>query len=413
MSDEPMRVLVLTSSTGGGHDTRARALRDWAGREGSQPWKVQLHQALEATHALYRVGVGAYNVIQRTWPGFHHVYYNLLEFVSFCGGSAQAVLGPKPARAPGAPPTKADIGFMPGRDGFMDFVRSVRPRLIVSTHDHLNHGFFAAAKAALPEAPPVCATYCGELEGGYGFSKHWVNPAADLFIGAVEETTAQAHQLGMAPERAWTGGFLLDPAFWVPAEAAADEAYFRNELTLEPGVFTLLLSTGANSAQNHLALLEAILADGPLPAPLQVVALCGKNEAAQRTVQEWAARHLALRVRALPHVRNLAQLMRVSSAVVARPGTGTTSEAILTGLPLLFNTLGGIMPQEMITVKFCRGRGFGRVLKRPGDLGAAVRQWLAHPAELAAEKARVTAARPATRPTDILARLQALANKRS
>jgi processive 1,2-diacylglycerol beta-glucosyltransferase len=279
---------------------------------------------------------------------------------------------------------------------------------VVSTHDHLNHGFFAAAKAALPEAPPVCVTYCGELEGGYGFSKHWVNPAADLFIGAVDETTAQARQLGMAAERAWTGGFLLDPAFWAPIDAVADEAYLCQELKLEPGRFTLLLSTGANSAQNHLALLEAILAGGPLPGPLQVVALCGKNEAAQRTVTAWAAGHPELQVRALPHVRNLAQLMRVSSAVVARPGTGTTSEAILTGLPILFNTLGGIMPQEMITVKFCRGRGFGRVLRRPADLGGIVRHWLTHPAELAAEKARVIAALPATRPRDILTRMQAL-----
>ena len=30
MSERPLRVLVLTSSTGGGHDSRARALRAWA-----------------------------------------------------------------------------------------------------------------------------------------------------------------------------------------------------------------------------------------------------------------------------------------------------------------------------------------------------------------------------------------------
>jgi len=246
------------------------------------------------------------------------------------------------------------------------------------------------------------------LHGGYGFSRHWVNPAADLFIGAVEESCAEARRLKMPAERAWLGGFLLDPAFWSPPDAAADGKFVREELKLEPGHFTLLLSTGANSAQNHRALLEALLAGGALPAPVQVVALCGHDERTRAEMQTWAQQHPELPLRALPRVSNLAQLMRVTSVVVARPGTGTTSEAILSGVPILFNTLGGIMPQEMITVKFCREHGFGRVLKQPADLAAAVRNWLADPKSLAVERSRVLAARPSRSPSDILQRLRQL-----
>ena len=388
MSGEPWRVLVLTSSTGGGHDSRARALRTWAEHSNlNPPWEVELNQALEETHAIYRFGVGLYNTIQRTWPRLHHIYYNVLEFVSFAGGGNESVMG---------------------REVFMKKVRAARPDLVVSTHDHLNHGFFAAARDALPAAPPKCATYCTELHGGYGFSRHWVNPKADLFIGAVPEVCAFAHKLGMAPERTFLGGFLLHPAFWEPRDRVAEEKFVRDELNLEPGRFTLLLSTGANSAQNHLALLGALKAGGALPAPMQVVALCGHDARALAEVRGWAERNPKLPVRALPHVRHLAQLMRVTSAVVARPGTGTTTEAILSGVPVLFNTLGGIMPQEVITVKFCREHGFGRVLRQPADLAATVRGWLADPATLAAERNRVLAARPDRTPADILRRLQEL-----
>jgi processive 1,2-diacylglycerol beta-glucosyltransferase len=111
----------------------------------------------------------------------------------------------------------------------------------------------------------------------------------------------------------------------------------------------------------------------------------------------------------MPH---LAQLMRVTSAVVARPGTGTTTEAILSGVPILFNTLGGIMPQEIITVKFCREHGFGQVLRRPADFAATIRTWLADPAAHAAERARVLAARPDRTPADIIRRLGELAATR-
>lgn len=387
VSGRPLRVLVLSSSTGGGHDSRARALRAWVGRNSPETaWAIEQHQALEDSHVVYRFGVGVYNAIQRTWPRLHHVYYNILEAVSFCGGSGE--------------------GGVLGRAAFEEGVRQVRPDLVISTHDHLNHGFFAAARAALPEAPPKCATYCTELNGGYGFSRHWVNPKADLFIGAVPEVCAQAHKLGMAPERTFLGGFLLDPAFWSPRDMVAEENYVREELGLEPGRFTLLLATGANSAQNHHALLDALATGGPLP--IQIIALCGSDDRTIGELNVWAKRNPGLPLRALPKVPNLAQLMRVTSAVVARPGTGTTTEAILTGVPVLFNTFGGIMPQEMITVKFCREHGFGKVLRQPADLAATIRAWLANPADLAAERVRVLAARPDRTPADILRRLQEL-----
>lgn len=389
MNEKPLRVLVLTSSTGGGHDARARALRTWAAREAmNPPWEVELHQALEESHAIYRFGVGIYNTIQRYWPRLHHIYYNILEVGSFCSGPGE--------------------GGVMGRDLYVKKVREARPDLVVSTHDHLNHGFFAVAREALPDAPPKCATYCTELYGGYGFSHHWVNPKADLFIGAVPEVCEQAHRLGQRRERIFLGGFLLHPAFWEARDAAAEEKFMREEIGLEPGRFTLLLSTGANSAQNHLALLNALVAGGPLPAPAQVVALCGDNQRLIGDLNAWAKLHPELPVRPLPKLPHLAQLMRITSVVVARPGTGTTTEAILSGTPILFNTLGGIMPQEIITVKFCHAHGFGKVLTRPADFAATVRAWLADPAAHAAERARVLAARPDRTPADILRRLHEL-----
>ena len=234
MSERPLRVLVLTSSTGGGHDSRARALRAWAARNPtSRPWEVEQQQALEATHVIYKFGVGLYNTIQRVWPRLHHIYYNVLEAVSFCGGGGE--------------------GGVMGGQGFQEAVRQARPDLVVSTHDHLNHGFFAAARAAIPDAPPKCATYCTELSGGYGFSRHWVNPRADLFIGAVPEVCEQAQKLGMPAGRTFLGGFLLDPAFWEPRDLAAEEKFVREELELEPGRFTLLLAKRDTPGGEHLA----------------------------------------------------------------------------------------------------------------------------------------------------------------
>src|SRR5471032_2902479 len=189
-----MRVLVLTSSTGGGHNTRARAFAAWARRERDLGLEVVIHQALEQTHGLYRFGVGLYNWIQRTAPRLHHIYFNFLEVAGACKSPA----------------------WMLGVERFRAVLREHRSEVVLSVHGSLNHGFFAVARDTLREAPPRCVTYCGELFGGYGFSRHWVNPRADLFIGAVAETVAAARGHGMPEDRARIGGFLLDPAFYAP-----------------------------------------------------------------------------------------------------------------------------------------------------------------------------------------------------
>ncbi len=373
-----MRVLVLTSSTGGGHNTRARAFAAWAKREADLGLDVAIHQALEDTHGLYRFGVGLYNWIQSTAPRLHHIYFNFLEL----GGLLKS-----PAR-------------MVGAEKFRAVVREHRPGAVLSVHGSLNHGFFGLARETLRAAPPRCSTYCGELFGGYGFSRHWVNPRADLFIGAVEECAAEAQRLGMAAEQARLGGFLLDPAFYAPPLTETERrAVLRERHELDPDRFTLLLTTGAVGANNHLALLESLLRSRLRP---QVIAVCGRSTQVWQDVAAWGMAHPEIPLHAIEFTDRMAELLQCVSAVVARPGTGTTSEAMLCGCPIIFNGLGGVMPQEMITVKFARAHGFARVLRRARDLPALLEPLMAAPDTLATARAAMLAARPPGTPRGVL-----------
>jgi processive 1,2-diacylglycerol beta-glucosyltransferase len=378
------RVLVLTSSTGGGHDMRARAFANWSGEPGMPPLRVEVFQTLESGSGLYRFGVGLYNWIQRRAPRLHHLYFNFLE-VAELHRRAESLAG---------------------TEAFVEKLRTFRPHALLSTHAHLNHGYFALARSLMGPALRRL-TYCGELHGGYGFSRHWVNPRCEGFIGAVEETCAEAARLGMPPERNHLGGFLLKPRFWdAPAEPAERLAFVRDELGLDPARFILLLATGANSAHNHLQLLEALAA---APLRVQVVALCGRDSRAREAIRSWAGAHGNWPVAALPYFERMPLLLRSVSAVLARPGTGTTSEAILAGCPILFNGIGGIMPQERITVAFARRRGFGALVDRPGELPGVLRPLVEDPAKLRAQRLAMAAARPRAHPGAILRRVHGAA----
>jgi processive 1,2-diacylglycerol beta-glucosyltransferase len=373
-----VRVLILTSGTGGGHDMRARAFQEWAQLSPELNLETQLHRPLESSHWFYRFGVGLYNWIQRRAPVLHHFYFNFLEVAAPCR-SARALLGAA---------------------HFRDALETIRPDLLLSVHGSLNHGFFEYARTVLGSGRVRCVTYCGELYGGYGFSRNCVNPTADLFIGAVPETCAAAARWGMAPEKNKVGGFLLRPSFYEAApDATARRAHIVNEFQLNPDEFILLLSASSRGANNHVQFLSALQRRG---LNLQVVVLCGNSAEAHAQVSDWINKNPSGRVRIIPHDTNIAMLLRCVSAVVARPGTGSTSEGIMSECPLLLNCLGGVMPQEWITVKFCRKHGLARTIHRADELAAIVQEWTRNPAEPAAIRQRMHDVRPSSTLRDIL-----------
>ena len=373
-----MRLLILTSSTGGGHNMRARAFQEWAQAGNSSEHSVHIERPLEHSHEFYAFGVWLYNRIQRWAPFLHHIYYNFLEVVPI-------VRTGKPL----------------GAHRYRHVLEKLQPDVLVSVHDSLNHMFFEYAREVLGKEHVRCVTYCGELSDGYGFSRHWVNPAADLFIGAVPATCEAAVRRGMPRAKTRVGGFLLRRFFYEDelSNEAARTAFYRDVLQFEPDRFTLLVSASSRGAHNHVRFLEALK---QRRVDVQIVLLCGKFPVAAREVSAWAKANPQVRVRLLPHNTNVGQLMRSVSAIVARPGTGTTSEAITSRCPLLLNCLGGIMPQERITVEFCRQHGVAQLVRSPSELARIVADWKKRPELPAAIQRAMKAACPPPHPLDIV-----------
>jgi len=357
---------------------RARAFQEWAQASNDGERSVYIERPLEHSHEFYAFGVWLYNRIQRWAPILHHVYFNFLEIVPIVRTS-------KPL----------------GAHKYRQVLEKLQPDVLVSVHDSLNHVFFEYAREVLGRENVRCVTYCGELSDGYGFSRHWVNPAADLFIGAVPETCEAAVRLGMPRGQTRLGGFLLRRFFY--DEGLSSETvrttFYEDVLQLDPREFTLLLSASSRGAHNHVRFLEALKQSG---LDVQVVLLCGKLPVAAREVSAWAKANPGAKVRLMPHNSNIGQLMRSVSAICARPGTGTTSEAIASGCPLLLNCLGGIMPQERITVKFCQKHHVAQLIRTPGELAKTVAEWRKRPELPGGIRRAMKPACPPSHPLDIV-----------
>lgn len=364
------RILVLTSSTGSGHDTRAHTFAQWCHTLLPQETEVSIETVIENGSALGRFGVHLYNAIQRHWPGLHHIYFYIVE------GLVRSHRG--------------KVGF--GGGYFRQMLLDYQPDVVLSVHDSTNRGYFEDARKTL-QKPVRCVTYCGEYSGGYGFSRNWVNPHADCFIARTDECAAWAMKVGMPASLITTFQSFLPISAFPPAQ--------RTQCQWQPPRrIHILLATGGVGANHHIQLLRAAL---PLADKLHFTIVCGRNEQSLREVHAWLQKHPQVSAECEGFSQRMHAYLLQADAVVTRGGANTTTEAIHFGCPLLFHSLGGTMPQETCTMRPLLRAGAARMISNPAALPAILNGWLQQPASYLQQLHALQAwRRPLEHPRDIL-----------
>jgi processive 1,2-diacylglycerol beta-glucosyltransferase len=382
-----IRILVLTSSTGGGHDARAEAFADWCFMLYRHDVDVRIEQMLEKSSVVNRTGVNFYNKIQASAPWVHKAFYAVVEL--------QSVLNRK------------TVSF--GRRYYVSVLREYRPHLVLSVHDCLNRGYFQLARRVLGPGNVTCATYCGEFSGGWGYSRNWIEPSVDLYFSRTATAQDYAVKRGIAPEKARVRGYLMHPRAHFEVIEPHDRGTFRQEnLGLRPDLFTVFLATGINGANNHFELLPALVkwADH-----CQVIVICGRNKQAFNELVHWRSSHPELNCYIDGYSEIVHILMQVSDVIVTRGGTTTCAKALHFKCPIIFNASGGIMPQEELTWKYLRNAAASYKIESGKDFDAIIGAWFSDPNAYARMKENFLRLRYEEDPTILIDELVELASK--
>lgn len=383
--DDPCRILLLTSATGGGHNSRARALEAWLKQDYGDAVEVHIEEILERSSRILRLGVWFYNVVQRHYPRLHSVYWHVAEhFVRMQTGSVTW-----------------------GGAYYRRLVSRYRPHLILSVHDSANRGYFEDARKLLGQGRVSCVTYCGEWSGGKGYSLNWLNLTADHYISRTEEAQAFALEQGLAANRARVFCNLLPPHHFQGSEKPP-AAVLRQSLGLSAERLTLLFSTGMNSANRHLGWMEELL---PFGDRIQCIVICGRSEAVKRKVDNWRAAHADFKVMAEGYSQRVHELLQASDAVISRGGSNTATEALFHQCPLIFDLRAGLMPQEGLTVRYFHKHQACALIRDRGDLRAVVNDWLDTPDSLEALRRNFAAIRQTDHPQELARDLVAWARE--
>lgn len=385
--EEKIRILILTSSTGGGHDARAEAFAEWCFLLYQHAVDVRIEQMLEKSSVVNRSGVNFYNWIQLKLPILHTAFFALVELLSILNRRSVAL----------------------GGTYYREVIDEYKPHLVFSVHDCLNRGYFQVARKLLGEDHVRCATYCGEFAGGWGYSRNWVEPTADLYISRTPTARDYAIKLGLPPERGIVRGHLMHPRAHREVLSAEGRRHYRTQvLDLQADRFTVFLATGGNGANNHFALLPTLLRHADR---VQVIVICGRNKECYNALIHWRANHPELPLHLEGYSENVHLLMQVSDAIVTRGGTTTCAKALHFRCPIIFNGFGGIMPQEKLTWKFFRNGARSRKVEDAEDFRRLFDEWMAEPQRYEAYRAEFLALRYEEEPTHLIEELVELAGQ--
>ncbi|MBV8172675.1 MAG: glycosyltransferase [Candidatus Eremiobacteraeota bacterium] len=364
---QPPSVLFLFSDTGGGHRTAAEAIDSALRRlPGGAVVRTEMVDAFAACGVFpLREAIRSYGVALKVQPSPYPALYHLSN------GRTRARI-------------VTELGKPFIRGNFRQLLERVDPSLVVSVHPLLNELARDTIDATGSRAPLV--TVITDL---VTIHHAWTtNIPANQYVVASAEAARVCTSRGIPAERVHNLGLPIRDGFSPPADKRA-----AKELAgLDPGRRVLLIMSGGEGGGKLSGILRRIA--GSLRAlKLQVVAICGRNDALRERLEAMAPRFGA-GARILGFVDNVADYMRAADALLSKAGPGTIVEAAACGLPIIVCDY--ISGQEAGNLGYVEARGAGVVALEARDVSVTLRRMFGADPSVMAEYRRsaLESARP-------------------
>ncbi len=203
----------------------------------------------------------------------------------------------------------------------------------------------------------------------------WVNPGTDHYWIMSEEGEKELQTRGVPEEKITVGGIPVSLKF----KPQGRKEEIRRREGFRQDRFTLLITSGSFGLGPTAEILEALVEFGE---SIQVAAVCGRNEAQYRSLENQRYPFLTKLYR---FVSNMDELMEASDLVVAKPGGSTTAEALAKGVPMV--VLEPIPGQEMGNARLLKMRNAAFFLGGPRDIRVILKALFDYP-EMLQEKKR-------------------------
>lgn len=329
------RLLILSSDTGEGHNSAARAISEAAETAGYQ---VSARKPLEESGRLNRSLGQLYNFLLTHRPGW---------------------VGPFTTCVNSLKPYERDIFYRSVTDYIRQFIEQERPEIVLSVHPMLNHliqRWIADNGLGIP-----CYTFV--TDPFPPFWKGWTSPYVQRYFVATEEAGAELARSGVPPESIEPVTMPLRSGFGPMADS--DVAEVKTRLGVQGDL--ILVNGGARGGGPLHHVVRAVREAAPSS---WVLVICGHNQRIRRQLQQIGDPRLL----AFGFVDDIHRLIGAADLVITKPGALSTYEALASAVPAVLSAVGGLMPQESGLFEAARNRGFGFAVHTLDELRAVVRK---------------------------------------
>ena len=298
-----MKALVITLSFGSGHVRAARAVADELSHQAPDS-HVVLIDALAECRSFFRA---CYE-----WP-----YWLMLRYApSLWDRLSTARVSQKHES------TAPTWAFRLGCPKVFSTIRSFDPDVIVAVEVAAGEMAAIARRLRLTQAPILSVITDYESE------PIWVQPEVDAFTAPDESVRAELISWGAPANRISICGIPIDRGF--------DTSHDLKAVRLRYGInnnapVVLLMGGGMGPTRMHQVAEQLCESN----APMQIVAIAGKDRRAQRRLERATAKP-PVSLRVVGWTDEVAALMQVATLLVTKPGGLTISEAALSSLPVVF-----------------------------------------------------------------------------
>jgi processive 1,2-diacylglycerol beta-glucosyltransferase len=198
----------------------------------------------------------------------------------------------------------------------IDLILDYQPDVVVSTH------FLGSELVSWLKCSGRLDTVNAIVVTDFDAHAMWLCRHYDHYFVALEETKVHLAALGIDPEHITVSGIPIDPVF----AQQKDKRAMRERYGLDQDLPTILLSAGGYGVGPMEQILDELC---KLERPVQVLALCGRNEELKKKLEARAATAPAsLKLFPIGYTDKMDEYMSAADILLGKPGGLTTSEAL-------------------------------------------------------------------------------------
>ena len=298
-----MKTLILTVSTGQGHNSTASAIHSYLTAAGSEC------RTLDACYYVNKfLGFTISKGYMLSVDSFSKSYANIYEKLE--------------KRRPSKRISKS-AAFNVIASKLREYINDYEPDVVVCTHI-----FAALAVENLLQKKQICCKTIGVVTD-FTIHPYWEDVTNfDYIVFPSERLTWQCRKKGFKYSQMLPFGIPINPKF----STKIDKKTARERLCLYPDVPTITVMSGSMC---YGGLTNTVKKLDKLKKCFQIIAVCGSSEEEFNKLAKANFKHKVLK---LGYTDKISLIMDASDCILTKPGGLSTSEALAKGLPMILTT---------------------------------------------------------------------------